>query len=981
MYWRLGFGVNKEIDQILDNHNVELEEILQEDSVVHESKSHNYRLIEYLTLPHNLRKLLSYSIGKATVDDDRNKLRFPYVATEILSSDIPAIHNTLLEPSNRNEYIQPFWDFIINKSTQELNDLNPFVGYWGKILAKLLDTKSDQVVEFLKAQPSPIDSFLKHIETPVIGDLLFRLIVSDHHNSSLIEFFTQSDFIPKLSNILSSEYSKDAHLAVSDLMKTVITFSAPSPPAANGDNQIFISNNLARQLASDDLVNKLINFILDDVPVGNKVDSGDISTNHLPDSINDSSNEPNNEKFASVTSSLISILSIYIELIRKNNADFSEPHLFHTLRNKLITIQQSQHQESINSLNEDDTSSVSNMSNLNDEQLSKKEEEKEQSDKDTLEEAMNQMSQSIGIVHLGSILKAFTNRLSDFQSLLNHPRSYKGMIMSSTGPIKPLTFERFRICELYAELLHCSNMAIFNRPAFNGPHYDGYGRLIGGLEALTQLSRALSDSEETDENEEMEEIPVDAPHSDSTHSDSTHPHTPHTAERSENTQQLPQSTSSLSIPHAHTDDNQSTQLTTGESLKKALINNGILKTLTDLFFEYASNPFLHNVVYDVILQVLNAPLERGLNMEVAVSLFNDARLIEKLLIGHGKVKESVERKTPTPGYSGHVMLIADECQKVFEKHDTLYERIKTSFPQDEWDAFVQGPLRTVQNLEKEPLGGIRPDTNPFGQYGKVEGDQDDSDSDDDIGFMSAGFGSSYRSLSGQSHANINFDEDDDDDDSFFSSFSFKGAHPQSQSQSQSLDEDDMNEVAGGGAQLSKFMNTDDDEFGDFTQGGMDDVDPFGMPHCSSSGNPFGDNFAPAATQNLTPADWSRDFKESVDSEGEGAADIVSTITIPDFDDDEHTEHSEHMEEMDHPEHSQHTQNINDAIKGLKIGKVVDEREASSQADLDTGAPLGPGSNAAAEVTDECVKREVDGVVVEAPKDDMVLIAEDSAKTE
>lgn len=177
------------------------------------------------------------------------------------------------------------------------------------------------------------------------------------------------------------------------------------------------------------------------------------------------------------------------------------------------------------------------------------------------------------------------------------------------------------------------------------------------------------------------------------------------------------------------------------------------------------------------------------------------------------------------------------------------------------------------------------------------------------------------------------------------------------------------------------MNTDDDEFGDFTQGGMDDVDPFGMPHCSSSGNPFGHNFAPAATQNLTPADWSRDFKESVDSEGEGAADIVSTITIPDFDDDEHTEHSEHMEQMDHPEHSQHTQNINDAIKGLKIGKVVDEREASSQADLDTGAPLGPGSNAAAEVTDECVKREVDGVVVEAPKDDMVLIAEDSAKTE
>lgn len=42
---------------------------------MHESKSHNYRLVEFLTLPQNLRKLLSYSNGKISVDDDRFKLR------------------------------------------------------------------------------------------------------------------------------------------------------------------------------------------------------------------------------------------------------------------------------------------------------------------------------------------------------------------------------------------------------------------------------------------------------------------------------------------------------------------------------------------------------------------------------------------------------------------------------------------------------------------------------------------------------------------------------------------------------------------------------------------------------------------------------------------------------------------------------------------------------------------------------------------
>ena len=127
---------------------------------------------------------------------------------------------------------------------------------------------------------------------------------------------------------------------MSELLKTIITFSAPSPPTNNSDNQLQINNNFARQLANEEVVNKLLKFILDVVPIKyydeNDV-KGDIETNHLPNIDNDES-LPNSY---SATSSLTSIISIYVELIRKNNADFSEPHLFHTLRNKLITVQQS----------------------------------------------------------------------------------------------------------------------------------------------------------------------------------------------------------------------------------------------------------------------------------------------------------------------------------------------------------------------------------------------------------------------------------------------------------------------------------------------------------------------------------------------------------------------------------------------------------------------------------------------------------------
>ena len=50
--------------------------------------------------------------------------------------------------------------------------------------------------------------------------------------------------------------------------------------------------------------------------------------------------------------------------------------------------------------------------------------------------------------------------------------------------------ERYRICELFAELLHCSNMS--NRPPEYDELYDEQGRLRGGLAALEGLAQVIS---------------------------------------------------------------------------------------------------------------------------------------------------------------------------------------------------------------------------------------------------------------------------------------------------------------------------------------------------------------------------------------------------------------------------------------------------------------------------------------------------------
>ena len=89
--------------------------------------------------------------------------------------------------------------------------------------------------------------------------------------------------------------------------------------------------------------------------------------------------------------------------------------------------------------------------------------------------------------------------------LLSPPFVQAQSLETTLGRIAPLGFERYRITELYAELLHCSNMALLNRAQDSGPQYSKKGTLIGGIDGLQVLARALQGQDETDTSEEHQE--------------------------------------------------------------------------------------------------------------------------------------------------------------------------------------------------------------------------------------------------------------------------------------------------------------------------------------------------------------------------------------------------------------------------------------------------------------------------------------------
>ena len=193
----------------------------------------------------------------------------------------------------------------------------------------------------------------------------------------------------RLIGLLSPAHSSDMHTVVSELIKGIISMAAPSPGAGltEGLQNGPASNRFARELAHRDSISALTGYILYDFEAGQpliKPSEGDSVDNIAPP-------PPELPNGHSAMSSVIHSISVIIELIRKNNSDYFEPYLFHTLRNRLIQVQQ-QLQGADNA-------------------------------RETLEAAMKEMVDRMGVVNLGPLLDIMCERLSDFERFLLQPRS------------------------------------------------------------------------------------------------------------------------------------------------------------------------------------------------------------------------------------------------------------------------------------------------------------------------------------------------------------------------------------------------------------------------------------------------------------------------------------------------------------------------------------------------------------------------------
>jgi len=55
-----------------------------------------------------------------------------------------------------------------------------------------------------------------------------------------------------------------------------------------------------------------------------------------------------------------------------------------------------------------------------------------------------------------------------------------------------------------------------------------------------------------------------------------------------------------------------------------------------MFFQFPWNNFLHSSVYDVIHQVMTGNTQGGYNRELIISLFRDAKILQRIVEGQSR---------------------------------------------------------------------------------------------------------------------------------------------------------------------------------------------------------------------------------------------------------------------------------------------------------------------------------------------------------
>ena len=557
-----------------------------------------------------------------------------HVASEILSCKIWLVSETLVEET---PLLSKLWTFL----DEDFSPSCPTIQFFVKINEQLLESRPDQMLNFIRSQDNLVDRFIRHIDITIIMDFLLRIITTDKTDipSGIIEILSEQRLVKKLLDLLENDSDTSTQSSCGDFLKALISISANT----SIDENTIGPNMLTRELVDDARVDQIIRIIL-------KRGNG-----------------------------LSTIVGVVIEIIRKNNSDYDPFNIIYT--------------------------SV---------------ESHPPSTRDP--------------VFLGKMLNKFSDRLDDFNSILIDPKLTSKRIKTQINKdIEPLGFERFKICELVAELLHCSNIQLLNNHLTPSVVAERE-RII--LEQESNLANALNDDITNHPNTTAGKgnnslnlsnlnigtsepvVAVNEKHI------TIPPHSNPTA-GSEPLQsgELPLADQISDSKVVGKRDEIHANPTIGDYFKIQLVKSSVLDTIIEMFTKYPWNNFWHNVVFDIVQQVFNGRIDQGYNQFLILELFDKCDITNLIINAYNLCLDIEVTSNVRLGYMGHLVLIAEEVVKfssIFQNNKfndpEIDDLIYSKLVEPSWVSYVTNVLTETREQYNCVLGGIKTDEFQQGDF-------------------------------------------------------------------------------------------------------------------------------------------------------------------------------------------------------------------------------------------------------------------------
>lgn len=426
MFWRFGgYASISTIDTLLDKPDVTLEELLDEPEIIQELKQLNTKLIEYLREDHVLKRLMDYVIAPSLVTDDEENDEDDTKAKNASEKDKDASASAEQTDIDEGKEGDPLKDIL---SQDDLDKVEKNRLKHAYIACEILSSETWSILESMMANPSYLRDFWGFLRrSPPLDSLQASYFTKV--NETLLDKKTEEmlGFLKSLDGIVPALLQHVDNPMVMDLLLKIISLEK----AEGGQGTV-------DWLKSQGLIPNLLSFLSPDRPASVQTSAGDFLKAIITISANASPNDqscigPNSLTRQLVSSQCVQQLidamlkggnpltvgvGIVIEVIRKNNSDYDPESLG----------------------------------------------------------GPDSMLTTYDPIYLGTLLRLFAKHIPQFMALIQSSQHTiqdgnklktveRGKLNSAWGgQIEPLGFDRFKTCELMAELLHCSNMGLLNEP-------------------------------------------------------------------------------------------------------------------------------------------------------------------------------------------------------------------------------------------------------------------------------------------------------------------------------------------------------------------------------------------------------------------------------------------------------------------------------------------------------------------------------------